>query len=117
MAPSKPKSQSWKIEAGVAPLSGIGKQKSTMSPHQQRLLEALRKAQVQVERASRRDGVTDTQIAAIIQAQLPRVKRLQRADDIIENSSDLASLQAQVATLHQHYLALAATAAKAPHPN
>jgi len=52
MAPSKPKSQSWKIEAGVAPLSGIGKQKSTMSPHQQRLLEALRKAQVQVERAS-----------------------------------------------------------------
>jgi len=73
--------------------------------------------QVQVERASRRDGVTDTQIAAIIQAQLPRVKRLQRADDIIENSSDLASLQAQVATLHQHYLALAATAAKAPHPN
>lgn len=61
----------------------------------------------QLERASRRDGVDSQQIAAIIQAQLPRVKRLQKADDIIENSGDLAALRQQVAGLHQLYLTLA----------
>jgi dephospho-CoA kinase len=62
---------------------------------------------VQLARASTRDGVTPSQIAAIIQAQLPRAERLQRANDIIENSGDLAALEQQVAALHQRYLALA----------
>lgn len=62
---------------------------------------------VQLARASTRDGVTPSQIAAIIRAQLPRAERLQRANDIIENSGDLAALEQQVAALHQRYLALA----------
>jgi len=69
---------------------------------------------VQVERASQRDGVDSQQITAIIQAQLPRVKRLQNADDIIENSGDLALLRQHVATLHQRYLALAGAGRPAP---
>ncbi len=67
---------------------------------------------VQVSRAMARDGNTAAQIRAIIAKQLPRAERLRRADDVIDNSADLAALIAPVAALHQRYLALAAEYAR-----
>lgn len=64
---------------------------------------------VQIQRASYRDKTTD--IAAIIAKQLDRQNRLaiakQLPADIADNSQDLSYLYAQLASLHQRYLALA----------
>ncbi|WP_237066165.1 dephospho-CoA kinase [Microbulbifer guangxiensis] len=64
--------------------------------------------EMQIERASARDRNDPEQIRKIMAAQLPRVERLQKADDVLDNSGDLASLTAQVHALHAHYLELAA---------
>ena len=61
----------------------------------------------QVARASRRDGNDEAQIRAIMETQISRHARLGRADDIIDNDGPLSALEPAVATLHQHYLALA----------
>ncbi len=61
----------------------------------------------QLNRVCQRDGITPEQAAAILHAQCSRSDRLAIADDVIENSGDLASLKEQVLTLHQKYLALA----------
>ncbi|SDZ92494.1 dephospho-CoA kinase [Microbulbifer marinus] len=62
---------------------------------------------LQIERAGARDRNDPEQIRKIMAAQLPRAERLQRADDVLDNSGDLSSLEAQVASLHQKYLQLA----------
>lgn len=62
----------------------------------------------QIERAGERDGNEPAQIRAIIDAQMPREKRLARADDVLDNSGTPAALDEQVTALHQHYLALSA---------
>ncbi|KZZ12923.1 dephospho-CoA kinase [Oleibacter sp. HI0075] len=62
--------------------------------------------EVQVERASSRDGNEEEQIRRIIAAQIPRSERLQRADDAVDNSGNLAALYSQLAPLHQSYLQL-----------
>lgn len=64
---------------------------------------------VQRERAASRDGVSPAQIDAIMAAQWSRAQRLDRADDVIENSGTLAALQARVEALHQDYLRMAAS--------
>lgn len=63
---------------------------------------------LQRERVSRRSGLADEQIRAIMAAQASRDERLAAADDVIDNSGTLAALQAQVERLHASYLALAA---------
>jgi dephospho-CoA kinase len=63
--------------------------------------------ETQIARATARDANSETQIRAIIASQLPREERLARADDVLDNSGDLASLPAKVASLHQRYLAMA----------
>lgn len=63
--------------------------------------------QVQIDRASARDGNTPEQIKAIIAAQMNRQARLEKADDVIDNSGSLESLVDPVATLHHKYLELA----------
>ncbi|KUJ84146.1 dephospho-CoA kinase [Microbulbifer flavimaris] len=63
--------------------------------------------EMQIARASSRDRNDPEQIRQIMDAQLPRMERLKRADDVLDNSGDLASLRAQVHTLHEHYLQLA----------
>lgn len=65
---------------------------------------------VQLARASQRDGVDEQQVRAIMAAQLPRLARRARADDIIDNTGTLTELQAAVESLHQRYLTLATTA-------
>lgn len=60
----------------------------------------------QLRRASQRDHSSPEQIQAIMSQQVSRTKRLQHADDIIENSGDLRKLKEEVTKLHQKYLAL-----------
>jgi dephospho-CoA kinase len=62
---------------------------------------------VQVKRVMARDGVSEEQVRHILAAQASRQRRLDHADDILENSGDLAKLAADVANLHQYYLELA----------
>ncbi|MCQ3827979.1 dephospho-CoA kinase [Microbulbifer elongatus] len=60
--------------------------------------------EVQLARASTRDTSSIDQIRKIMDAQMPRVERCARADDILDNSGSLESLHAQVDALHQQYL-------------
>lgn len=62
---------------------------------------------LQVERVVRRSGLDPDEVRAIMAAQASREQRLQAADDIIDNSGDIAALQQQVDALHRQYLTLA----------
>ena len=61
----------------------------------------------QIERLVRRDGVTREQAEAALRAQASREARLAFADDVIENTGDLAALDSRVALMHEKYLNLA----------
>jgi dephospho-CoA kinase len=60
----------------------------------------------QLARLRRRDALTQDEAEAMVGAQLDRASRLARAQDVIDNSGDLARLKAQVESLHAQYLAL-----------
>lgn len=62
---------------------------------------------IQRERLQRRDSLDARQAQAMMDSQLPRQRRLQLTDDIIDNSTTLAALTEQVTRLHRHYLNLA----------
>lgn len=62
---------------------------------------------LQLERILARDGGTLEQAAKIVQSQVPRVERLQQADDVIYNNGTISDLNHQVDTLHETYLQLA----------
>ncbi|HSP31077.1 MAG TPA: dephospho-CoA kinase [Halomonas sp.] len=59
--------------------------------------------ELQLTRTLQRDGVSESQVHAILAAQLPRAQRLARADDVIDNSGDHASMMKQVAQLDERY--------------
>jgi dephospho-CoA kinase len=61
----------------------------------------------QVERVKRRSGLSDAEVRNILSAQATREQRLARADDVIDNSGALDTLERQVALLHEKYLKLA----------
>lgn len=63
--------------------------------------------ELQIQRASQRDGQSIEQIRKIIQVQMSRAEKRQRADDIVLNDGHLEHLYAQLEPLHQHYLTLA----------
>ena len=63
--------------------------------------------ELQVARAAGRDGVDHLEIQNIIATQIDRNQRLERADDVINNDADIASLQAKVCQLHKKYLQFA----------
>ncbi len=58
----------------------------------------------QIQRVTRRDKTSAAQVAAIQRAQLSRHARLQRADDILDNSGDERQLAGQIQQLHARYL-------------
>jgi dephospho-CoA kinase len=58
----------------------------------------------QIERLVRRDGVSRDQAEAALRAQASRDARLAFADDVIENTGDVAALETRVAKLHDDYL-------------
>ncbi len=62
---------------------------------------------LQIDRASKRDGVDISEITKILNAQVKRKKRLDIADDIIKNDGDIDNLRIQVENLHKIYLAMA----------
>lgn len=72
----------------------------------QRVLVVDVPSEVQMARALQRDQVSETQLRAIMQAQLERDERLKYADDVLCNAADKAALQREVARLHDYYLTL-----------
>jgi len=78
----------------------------------QRVLVVDAPEDLQIQRASNRDGVEADDIKLIIKAQISREKRLQMADDIIKNNRDLQFLQDQVTILHEQYLEMAGNPTK-----
>jgi dephospho-CoA kinase len=73
----------------------------------QRILLVDVSEEVQLSRASQRDGVSPEQIQAIMAAQTSRDERRSKADDIIVNDRGLEDLDQQIAALHKHYLHMA----------
>ncbi len=63
--------------------------------------------ELQLQRTTSRDNNAPEKIQRIMQSQLPRQQRLEKADDVIDNSGDLKHLRQQVEDLHQQYLELA----------
>ncbi len=68
----------------------------------------------QLQRVVARDQVTLAQAEAIIHSQVPRNERIAAADDIIDNSRDIAHLTAQVEKLHAKYKDIAQPHAQQP---
>jgi dephospho-CoA kinase len=62
---------------------------------------------LQVERAARRPGLDAAQVRRIMDAQWPRWRRLQVADDVVWNGAGLAELEAQCRGLDSRYRAAA----------
>ena len=63
--------------------------------------------EIQIARVKQRDNRENSEIISIINSQATRQQRLDVADDIIENTSDLDTLKKNVAQLHHKYLQLA----------
>jgi dephospho-CoA kinase len=61
----------------------------------------------QLARLLTRDGIDEALARRMLAAQATRAQRLAIADDIIDNSGEESALDAQVAALHEKYLALA----------
>ena len=66
--------------------------------------------ELQVQRVGTRSGLAPDEVRAIMASQASRVDRLAAADDVLDNTGDLAALQAQAAALHAKYIALAKNA-------
>lgn len=62
---------------------------------------------VQLSRTASRDKVAEAQVKAIIAAQMPREEKRRRADDIVMNDADLATMHQQLDALHATYLKMA----------
>jgi len=62
----------------------------------------------QITRCMARDGIEAPLAKRMLAAQMPRQHRLTRADDVLVNDSDLASLSRHVQRLHGRYLKMAA---------
>jgi dephospho-CoA kinase len=63
--------------------------------------------EVRLARVMARSGLTRAEVTAIMAAQADREARLSAADDVIDNSGNLAELAERVGQLHTRYLALA----------
>ena len=61
----------------------------------------------ELARVMARSGLSEAEVRAIMVSQALRAERLAVADDVIDNSHDLESLQVRVSLLHASYLALA----------
>ncbi|MBU6459923.1 MAG: dephospho-CoA kinase [Proteobacteria bacterium] len=63
---------------------------------------------IQIQRVMDRSGLNKTEVKHILHNQVSRETRLQFADDVLDNSTDLSTLLEKVLSLHQYYLSLAA---------
>lgn len=62
---------------------------------------------VQVARLMQRDRMTAEQCRAMLATQASRARRLEAADDVVDNATDVAALQRQLDSVHARYLELA----------
>lgn len=58
----------------------------------------------QIARIKKRSQLSETQIMAIINAQTPRQKRLELADDVIENNENVQNLRKKILSIHENYI-------------
>ena len=65
--------------------------------------------EIQLQRTMQRDDNNEDQVKRIMAAQLPRQKRLDSADFVIDNSGSLADLDSQIVRLHKKFLQRAAS--------
>jgi dephospho-CoA kinase len=77
----------------------------------QRILVVDCPEELQLERVLARSGIAPAQARAIMATQVTRAARLAAADDVIDNSQDLAQLRRQIEALHARYLQFAAAGA------
>ena len=63
--------------------------------------------ELQIQRTMSRDNNNKTQVEAIIDAQMQREDKLERANSVISNDKDLYTLKNKVNNLHQKLLTLA----------
>ena len=82
--------------------------------HVDRILVVDSPVELQRQRLLQRDAEDPAQVQRILAAQAGREARLQRADDVIDNSGSLEHARAEVTRLHQRYLALAQARAAQP---
>lgn len=75
-------------------------------PLLQRILVVDCAEATQIARAMQRSGLAEQEVRAIMARQIPRIERLQRADDTVRNDAGLDALPPQVELLHQRYMAL-----------
>jgi dephospho-CoA kinase len=62
----------------------------------------------QIERVTRRSGLSEAEVRAILASQATRAQRLAVADDVVDNGGAPEKLPGQVSRLHEKYLTLAA---------
>ncbi len=72
-----------------------------------RILVVDTEEQLQIERARQRDNCDEKQVQQIMKTQVSRQQRLDAADDILHNNTDLQQLRQKVDSLHKKYLQLA----------
>lgn len=75
----------------------------------QRILVVDCPEELQISRVIARSGLAAAQVRDIMATQVSRETRLAAADDVVDNSQDLAHLQRQVEALHARYLQFAAS--------
>lgn len=63
--------------------------------------------ELQIQRATRRDGNSADQIQAIIDSQMSRQDKLNKAEYIFDNSQTIDTIDSRVMELHQQFLSLA----------
>lgn len=63
--------------------------------------------EVQLARLMQRDGMSAEQCHAMLAAQASRAHRLEAADDVVDNATDVTALQRQLDSVHARYLELA----------
>ncbi|CAH0538662.1 dephospho-CoA kinase [Vibrio marisflavi] len=61
---------------------------------------------LQIMRTMERDNVSQAQAETILASQVDRTARLENADDVVINSTDIEKLWPQITELHQKYLAI-----------
>ncbi len=62
----------------------------------------------QIERVKKRDGIDTSVIQSIIEQQVGRNYRIERADDVVVNDGSIEKLEESIKSLHKKYLNLVA---------
>jgi len=60
--------------------------------------------EIQIERTSKRDNVSEEQVKSIIASQIDRDSRLEQADEVILNDGSIQHLESKVQELHKKFL-------------